>query len=26
MRRFLEKALLNAGYEVTSYDNGASAY
>ena len=26
MRRFLEKALLKAGYEVTAYDNGASAY
>ena len=26
MRRFLAKALVNAGYEVTSYDNGASAY
>ncbi len=26
MRRFLEKALINAGYEVVSYDNGASAY
>ena len=26
MRRFLAKALANAGYEVISYDNGASAY
>ena len=26
MRRFLVKALQNAGYEVISYDNGASAY
>ena len=26
MRRFLERALENAGYEVTSYDNGLSAY
>jgi len=26
MRRFLVKALQNAGYEVTSYDNGLSAY
>ncbi|MEM8796950.1 MAG: response regulator [Pseudomonadota bacterium] len=26
MRRFLTKALENAGYEVTSYDNGQSAY
>ncbi len=26
MRRFLAKALANAGYEVVSYDNGASAY
>lgn len=26
MRRFLAKALANAGYDVTSYDNGASAY
>ena len=26
MRRFLAKALEKAGYEVTSYDNGASAY
>ena len=26
MRRFLVKALENAGYEVISYDNGASAY
>ena len=26
MRRFLSKALVNAGYEVASYDNGASAY
>ncbi len=26
MRQFLVKALQNAGYEVTSYDNGASAY
>jgi len=26
MRRFLEKALANAGYDVISYDNGASAY
>ncbi len=26
MRRFLGKALVNAGYEVISYDNGASAY
>src|SRR5258705_11483133 len=26
MRRFLVKGLQNAGYEVTSYDNGLSAY
>ena len=26
MRRFLVKALQNAGYEVVSYDNGLSAY
>ena len=26
MRRFLVKALENAGFEVTSYDNGLSAY
>ena len=26
MRRFLAKALANAGYDVVSYDNGASAY
>jgi two-component system cell cycle response regulator CpdR len=26
MRRFLVKALENAGYEVASYDNGLSAY
>ena len=26
MRRFLARALVNAGYEVTSFDNGASAY
>ena len=26
MRRFLEKALDNAGYQVIAYDNGASAY
>ncbi len=26
MRRFLGKALASAGYEVISYDNGASAY
>ena len=26
MRRFLAKALENAGYEVTDYDNGLSAY
>jgi two-component system cell cycle response regulator CpdR len=26
MRRFLVKALQNAGYEVTSFDNGLSAY
>jgi len=26
MRRFLEKALDNAGYQVVAYDNGASAY
>ena len=26
MRRFLVRALENAGYEVTSYDNGLSAY
>jgi two-component system cell cycle response regulator CpdR len=26
MRRFLVKALQNAGYEVSSYDNGLSAY
>jgi two-component system, cell cycle response regulator CpdR len=26
MRRFLVKALQAAGYEVTSYDNGLSAY
>jgi two-component system cell cycle response regulator CpdR len=26
MRRFLVKALHNAGYEVTSFDNGLSAY
>lgn len=26
MRRFLEKALDKAGYDVVAYDNGASAY
>jgi two-component system cell cycle response regulator CpdR len=26
MRRFLVKALQNAGYDVTSYDNGLSAH
>jgi len=26
MRRFLAKALANAGYDVISYDNGVSAY
>ena len=26
MRRFLVKALQNAGYDVSSYDNGLSAY
>ena len=26
MRRFLVKALQNAGYEVISFDNGLSAY
>lgn len=26
MRRFLAKALQNAGYEVVSFDNGLSAY
>ncbi len=26
LRRFLEKALDNAGYHVIAYDNGASAY
>ncbi len=26
MRRFLAKALVNAGYDVVSYDNGRSAY
>jgi two-component system cell cycle response regulator CpdR len=26
MRRFLVKALENAGYEVTDYDNGMAAY
>lgn len=26
LRRFLEKALDNAGYQVIAYDNGASAY
>ena len=26
MRRFLAKALENAGFEVTSFDNGQSAY
>jgi len=26
MRRFLAKALENAGYDVISYDNGKSAY
>src|SRR5580692_8598556 len=26
MRRFLVRALENAGYEVVSYDNGRSAY
>ena len=26
MRRFLAKALERAGYEVTDFDNGASAY
>jgi two-component system cell cycle response regulator CpdR len=26
MRRFLERALTNAGYEVVSFDNGRSAY
>ncbi len=26
MRRFLTKALENAGYDVVSYDNGKSAY
>ena len=26
MRRFLEKALANAGYEVVAFDNGKDAY
>ena len=26
MRRFLSKALQNAGYDVSSFDNGLSAY
>jgi two-component system cell cycle response regulator CpdR len=26
MRRFLERALINAGYQVVSFDNGRSAY
>ncbi|HEV1999186.1 MAG TPA: response regulator [Xanthobacteraceae bacterium] len=26
MRRFLEKALANAGYEVVAFDNGRSAF
>lgn len=26
MRRFLAKALTNAGYDVVAYDNGVSAY
>ncbi len=26
MRRFLVRALINAGYEVVDYDNGLSAY
>ena len=26
MRRFLVRALQNAGYEVTSFDNGLAAY
>jgi two-component system cell cycle response regulator CpdR len=26
MRRFLEKALSNAGYQVVAFDNGRSAY
>ena len=26
MRRFLVKALQNAGYDVISFDNGLSAY
>jgi two-component system cell cycle response regulator CpdR len=26
MRRFLAKALVNAGYDVVSYDNGRAAY
>jgi two-component system, cell cycle response regulator CpdR len=26
MRRFLAKALINAGYDVVSFDNGRSAY
>ena len=26
MRRFLERALANAGYEVVAFDNGLSAY
>ena len=26
MRRFLVKALINAGYDVASFDNGKSAY
>jgi two-component system, cell cycle response regulator CpdR len=26
MRRFLSKALLNAGYDVVAFDNGLSAY
>jgi two-component system cell cycle response regulator CpdR len=26
MRRFLERALTNAGYEVIAFDNGRSAY
>ena len=26
MRRFLVKALQNAGYDVASFDNGLSAY
>ena len=26
MRRFLERALVNAGFDVVAFDNGASAY